>query len=382
MANCKSWDIFCTVVDNYGDIGVCWRLARQLVREHGCTVRLWVDRLDAFHRLAPEIDLARDQQHHAGVEIRRWATPFPAVAPHAVVVEAFACHLPQPFIEAMAQCPSRPTWLNLEYLSAENWVAEHHTLASPHPTLPLVKHFFFPGFGLNTGGLLREQDLLARRDAFQQDPSAMAAFWKAVGVPMPRHGELRLSLFAYENATVSELLQAWAAHPTPITCLVPEGRVLPQVAAFFGLEGLVPGQIAVHGQLTVQALPFLPQDRYDQLLWACDFNFVRGEDSFVRAQWAGRPFAWQIYPQADAAHWVKLEAFLAVYSAQLAPEPAKALAELWHAWNRQSGAGQAWQACLPQLGALAGHAHQWAERLGGQPDLASSLVQFCESRYN
>ncbi|WP_187492385.1 elongation factor P maturation arginine rhamnosyltransferase EarP, partial [Pantoea agglomerans] len=23
-----TWDIFCTVVDNYGDIGVTWRLAR------------------------------------------------------------------------------------------------------------------------------------------------------------------------------------------------------------------------------------------------------------------------------------------------------------------------------------------------------------------
>ena len=26
-----TWDIFCSVVDNFGDIGVTWRLARQLV---------------------------------------------------------------------------------------------------------------------------------------------------------------------------------------------------------------------------------------------------------------------------------------------------------------------------------------------------------------
>ena len=46
-----SWDIFCTVVDNYGDIGVCWRLARQLAAEHGFAVRLWVDDLASFARL-------------------------------------------------------------------------------------------------------------------------------------------------------------------------------------------------------------------------------------------------------------------------------------------------------------------------------------------
>ncbi len=379
MRACHSWDIFCTVVDNYGDIGVCWRLARQLADEHGCVVRLWVDRLEALARIAPEVDHHRDAQRHAGVDIRRWTTPFPEVAPHEAVVEAFACHLPQSFVHAMARRAPAPLWINLEYLSAEDWVAGHHGLTSPHPSLPLLKHFFFPGFGVDTGGLLRERDLLRRRAAFQADPAALAAFWEQLGLPPPAADELCISLFAYENAAAGELLQAWAEEGRPVCCVVPEGRVLPQVAAFFGAQTLLPGQPARRGRLTVHALPFLAQERYDQLLWACDFNFVRGEDSFVRAQWAGRPFAWHIYPQSDEAHWTKLNAFLAIYSAQLASDAAAALTGLWQAWNRQAGAAGAWRDCRPHLAALARHAREWAERLGAHGDLASSLVQFCKN---
>jgi uncharacterized repeat protein (TIGR03837 family) len=378
MAERRTWDIFCTVVDNYGDIGVCWRLARQLAREHGLAVRLWVDHLDALHRIAPQIDPRRDTQRHAGVDICRWRAPFPDVAPHDVVVEAFACHLPQPFVAAMARRTPTPIWINLEYLSAEDWVAKHHALASPHPSLPLTKHFFFPGFGLDTGGLLRERDLFAQRAAFQADPAAKAALWRELGVPAPVEGELRASLFAYENASVGGLLAAWARSPSPVSCLVPEGRVLPQVAAFLGGAPLAPSAAAARGALTVRVLPFLPQERYDHLLWACDFNFVRGEDSFVRAQWAARPFVWQIYPQSDEAHWTKLNAFLAIYSAQLPPEAASALTDLWQAWNRQTGTARAWPACQPHLDTLTRHAKTWAVELGSQTDLASSLVQFCE----
>jgi uncharacterized repeat protein (TIGR03837 family) len=378
MRRCRSWDIFCTVVDNYGDIGVSWRLARQLVREHGCAVRLWVDDLPTFQRIAPELDPARSQQVLAGVEIRQWEEPFPDTIPQDAVIEAFACHLPHAFIGAMAARSPRPVWINLEYLSAEAWVADHHTLASPHPKLPLVKHFFFPGFGHKTGGLLRENDLIQRRTAFQTDPQALAKFWASIGIPPKTNAERRVSLFAYENAAAAQLLAAWAESPSPMACVVPEGRLLPQISRFFGRATLSPGERIKRGNLTVYPIPFLPQDHYDHLLWACNFNFVRGEDSFVRAQWAGRPFAWQIYPQQDEIHWVKLNAFLSVYIAGLPPSASAAVTELWHAWNRQTGVAKAWQDCSAHWAALGGHAETWADTLARRPDLASSLVQFCE----
>ena len=63
------------------------------------------------------------------------------------------------------------------------------------------------------------------------------------------------------------------------------------------------------------------------MLWACDLNLVRGEDSLVRALWAGQPFVWHIYPQHDNAHHAKLDAFLDWLDA---PE---SLRRFHHAWN-------------------------------------------------
>lgn len=379
MDRCAAWDIFCHVVDNFGDAGVTWRLSRQLAAEYGFTVRLWIDRPEVLARLVPRVAPDADRQHVEGVEIRRWREPFPEVVPHPVVIEAFACSLPERFVAAMATQSPPPLWINLEYLSAEDWVPRHHRLSSPHPRLPLVKHFFFPGFGPDTGGLLRERGLLERRAAFQGRAPAQAEFWAKWGLAPPAEGERRISLFAYENSAVGELLEAWAHSPSPVTCLVPEGRLLPEIEAALG-ERLSAGHSCSRDALSLRVLPFLPQDDYDRLLWACDFNFVRGEDSFVRAQWAARPFAWHIYPQQDEVHWMKLNAFLRVYVAGLAAQPAAALTALWQAWNRQSGVAAAWRAVEAQWQALAAHARAWAEHLGRQPDLAESLVLFCQKR--
>ena len=130
------------------------------------------------------------------------------------------------------------------------------------------------------------------------------------------------------------------------------------------------------GSLDLRVLPFTDQDGYDRLLWACDLNFVRGEDSFVRAQWAALPMVWQIYPQAEGAHWPKLRAFLDRYCAGLEPEPAAALRMFTEAWNRGAGAGAAWPALAACLPALRRHARAWADQLGGMEDLATRLVRF------
>jgi uncharacterized repeat protein (TIGR03837 family) len=374
------WDIFCTVVDNYGDIGVCWRLARQLAAEHGLQVRLWVDRLDAFRRICPEVAPGLAAQHRRGVEIRHWADPFPEVAPAEVVVEAFACTLPANYVAAMAAGGRKPVWINLEYLSAEEWVRGCHGLASPHPQLPLVKHFFFPGFGPGTGGLVCEQGLLERRRAFQLDQGAQAAYWEGIGVPAAAPEEVRASLFCYANSAVSGLLAAWAHGAASVLCLVPEGVAAEAISAFFGQSELQAGRTLSRGRLQVRILPFLEQDLYDRLLWACDCNFVRGEDSFVRAQWAAKPMAWHIYPQEDEAHRLKLDAFLDLYCGGLPPEAAAGLRAFWSAWNRRAGAGEAWPGFWRHRAILEEHAGKWPARLLKNGDLAANLVEYCTDR--
>lgn len=368
------WDIFCSVVDNYGDIGVTWRLARQLAAEQGHTVRLWVDELGAFVRLCPEASVDAECQHWSGVEVRRWAEPFPAVEPAQVVIEAFACQLPPSYVAAMAAGGVRRLWLNLEYLSAEDWVAGCHGLPSPQPD-GLQKFFFFPGFVEGTGGLLREADLLARRRAFQADAQAQQAFLQSLGVAREAGARL-ISLFAYENAGLAGWLDALAADPQPTQLLVPQGKILADLQLWLGEAQLAPGDCCRRGNLLIHVLPFVAQDDYDRLLWCCDFNAVRGEDSFIRAQWAGRPLLWHIYPQDEGVHWDKLQAFLAIYNADLMPEAAAAQSELWRAWNAGEGMETAWPALLEVLPVLQRHAEQWCEQQAARADLARTLEQF------
>ena len=369
-----TWDIFCSVVDNYGDIGVTWRLARQLVAEHGLVVRLWVDDLGAFVRLCPQADAQAQRQIQQGVEVCLWAGDWQATELADVVIEAFACELPALYISAMVQRPQKPLWLNLEYLSAEDWVAGCHGLPSLQSN-GLSKFFFFPGFTMGSGGLLRERKLLAQRRAFQADESARTLFLRSIGVtPLP--GARLISLFAYENAALASWLDALAADAQPNQLLVPEGRILADLQAWLGCAGLRAGDSQQCGQLHIQVLPFIQQDQYDRLLWSCDFNAVRGEDSFVRAQWAGRPMLWHIYQQTDDAHLEKLEAFLALYKEGLSADAQRALTELWQAWNTAQPVEESWNQLLQNWPEQQQHAENWCLQRASQPDLAAALVQF------
>lgn len=347
-----SCDLFCRVVDNLGDAGVCWRLARQLTVEFGWTVRLWIDDPAPLAALAPD---------RAGVPVRihRWQGEFPAIEPAQVVIEAFACEPPPRYVERMAALPRPPVWINLEYLSAEDWVPGCHGQPSPHPTLPLTRHFFFPGFAAGTGGLLRERD----------------ADFGSRGVG----ATLAVSLFCYENPALPALLSAWAEGGEPVVCRVADGLPRLQVAAWLG-GAFEPGTQARRGALQLAALPFVPQPDYDRLLGAGDLNFVRGEDSFVRAQWAGRPFVWQAYPQADGAHWPKIDAFLALYGRALPEDRRTATADFFHAWNGRGDVAAAWPAFRAALPDLAGHAGPWAGEIASHGNLAENLVRFCLER--
>jgi uncharacterized repeat protein (TIGR03837 family) len=369
------YDIFCQVIDNYGDIGVCWRLARQLAAEHQVSVCLWVDDLVSLQRIFPEVNLHTGLQCFNSVEIRHWTKLFPYASPADVVIEAFGCKLPENYLAAMAKADRKPVWINLEYLSAEHWVEGCHTLASPHPRLPLTKYFFFPGFTPATGGLLREQDLLARRDETQRSP---AAFWQRLNLPAPGEHEAVISLFCYDNAPTANLLAAWEMSATPVRCLLPEGKALESIAAHFERPALAPGDTLQRGNLTLHVIPFLRQEDYDLLLWTCDCNFVRGEDSFVRAQWAGKPVVWQIYVQEENAHLVKLDAFLDRYCASLDPQVGDAVRAFHHGWNGDGSLN--WNDFQQYRAVLEVHAQGWATKLSTQTDLASNLVIFCKNR--
>ncbi|WP_421170816.1 elongation factor P maturation arginine rhamnosyltransferase EarP [Aeromonas dhakensis] len=393
------WDIFCCVVDNFGDIGVTWRLARQLkqegalpAQESEVQVRLWVDDLASFARICPGLDPALESQWVDGIHIQHWHETLPAdTIPARVVIEAFACELPAPFVAKMASQPTPPCWLNLEYLSAESWVEDCHGLASPQRlesqslgSLSLNKYFFFPGFTARTGGLLCERGLIIERERWQQDEAGLNAYWASLGLPPKQEHELRVSLFTYESAALTSLVECWCQGATPVTLLLPLGRSLNDVLTGAGLADAIPtaraGDLLRVGNLAIKLLPMTDQAGYDRLLWSCDLNLVRGEDSFVRAQWAARPFLWHIYPQEEQAHMVKLDGFLDHYLAELPTATGQWLRGFSHALNQGENTREWWAQWPDHAAIWQQHGRHWSHKLLQDGDLVTRLVKFLESR--
>jgi uncharacterized repeat protein (TIGR03837 family) len=357
----KQWDIFCRVIDNYGDIGVCWRLSADLAAR-GQRVRLWVDDASALAWLAPN--------GAAGVELRNWRDRLDlrGVTPGEVLIEAFGCEIAPEFIALYAHYTTvsgqSGFWINLEYLSAEAYAERCHALLSPvlaGPGIDLTKYFFYPGFTTGTGGLIREAQLARRRADF--DPANwLAAHGLASGA------ERLISLFCYEPPGLGELLQLLASGPAPTRLLVTPGRA--QAAVRLSLQHLQARapQWNQLGRLRITELPHFSQADYDHLLWSCDLNFVRGEDSLVRALWAEKPFVWQAYPQQDQAHHAKLQALLDTI---LAPPTLRRMHQIWNGLS--DGPLPAldlpeWRDCV----------HRAAGRMARQNDLTTQLIQFTQ----
>ena len=357
------WDIFCRVIDNFGDIGVCWRLACDLA-DRGQGVRLWVDDPAALRWMAPA--------GHAGVRVWPWlaSTSFPP--PGDVVIEAFGCDPAPTFLAAMAAADRPPAWINLEYLSAERYVERSHGLASPQmsgPARGLTKWFFYPGFTQATGGLLREPALEAQQAAFDR-AAWLAAQGLALGVD-----ERLVSVFCYPGAPVDRLVASLAADASPTLLATAPGAATGAVRGALAAAGDAAAHVRQH------ALPWLAQPDFDRLLWAADLNFVRGEDSWVRAHWAGRPFVWQAYPQHDGAHGAKIHAFLDLALAGAQPDIAAALRRWSAAWNGLDDPATPLPAWTPDLlAAAARDAQAWRGHLRGSADLVGQLLAFVQEK--
>jgi uncharacterized repeat protein (TIGR03837 family) len=374
MNRSRQWDIFCKVIDNFGDIGVCWRLASDLAAR-GQTVRLWLDDDSALQWMAP--------RGCAGVRVMPWIDGHLIDIggierlPPDVIVEAFGCDAAPEFIAACARfiCASglKPLWINLEYLSAEAYVERCHALPSPvqrGPAAGWTKWFFYPGFTPRTGGLLRELDLVARQSAFDK-----RAWLAGQGIPLDeKKPEKLVSLFCYEPPALEALLtqlEQQGLQGQPVRLLACAGRATEAIKALLEDEISLQPTNYVRGLLSISYLDLLTQRDFDHLLWACDLNFVRGEDSLVRALWAGRPLVWQLYPQSDDAHLAKMSAFMDRIDA-----PAS-LRRFHAAWNSPGHELPlvdlpAWSACVQTA----------AQELRAQGDLTTQLMQFALQHQN
>lgn len=376
-------DIFCRVIDNFGDIGVCWRLSADLAAR-GHQVRLWVDDASALRWMAP----GALEGQWPGITVRAWESSceqevLTKLACADAWIEAFGCDLPEEFVayfaqslrgaamdDAQALLNQVPVWINLEYLSAEPYVERSHGLPSPimaGPAKGWTKYFFYPGFSARTGGLLREQGL--QENMAQRDATERSALFQSLGIP--EDAGCVISLFCYEPPLLKTLLDECAASDQPVSVLVTHGRATRAVQRILGTQTHIEN-------LRVSYLPLLTQPAYDKLLACCDVNFVRGEDSLLRALWAGKPFVWHLYPQHDLAHSAKLKAFLEMmqFNADIST--------LHRAWNGLPHAPQDAQslACLQAEARQEwlGEVHSARQRLLEMDDLTTRLLEFMQKK--
>jgi len=378
--------LFCSVIDNFGDIGICWRLSRQLVAEHGCQVRLFVDDLSSFRRICPQVEPALQRQQLAGVEILHWQNTVPAqtlfsaaeLAAVQLCIEGLACTVPADFLNALAQANPAALWLNLEYLTAEDWAGGCHGLPSPQAGIALKKYFFFPGFTAAVGGLIREADVLMQAQQIRQCPAAAASAWRQLGLTAPAPGTRVMSLFAYSQQNIGRWLELLSHDVRPNWLLVAEGALAAQLRQQY--PALAQTGCMRDGTLQLQILPFVPQPDYDLLLALCELNFVRGEDSVIRAHWAGRPFIWQIYRQTEQAHLDKLDAFLSLMLADAPPLLAALWRQVHQAWEQELDFAAFWPQLIENYEEIQNLTLRWQAKLTAQQDLASNLVRFAQNR--
>ena len=237
--------------------------------------------------------------------------------------------------------------------------------------------FYFPGFTEQTGGLLRECDLIARRDAFVAEHPQ---YWQTCTGFEDSQNALKISLFGYENLPLAQWLPVLAQGEQVIQIAVTAGKAQAAFAQTWAQLGYAQPQNGRYqqGNLSAVFLPMLTQTEYDQLLWSADINAVRGEDSLVRAIWAGKPLFWDIYKQDDGVHWDKLRAFCM----QMSAGETAGWAELWTHWQMMWNRAELdedddwvglWTALLTQLPQMSAAAQRTCQRLSQQADLLTQL---------
>ena len=353
--------LICKVIDFFGDIGVAWRIAKQLKVDFNVEVHLLIDDLLTAQRLIPSIDISFQKQTIDGIFIYRCdfsedSTSLPP--PPNFVFNLFNIDLPHIYKTLIKRNKSK--YIAIEYLSAEPWVDNFHLKPSIDPKSGLIKTFFYPGFTNQTGGLIREKGLFLRRTNF--DKSKRKKVIQSLGGNPNLYS---ISLFYYPIQKIEVFLDAIDHLKKTIQFFIPQ--------YLFDLLRLE----STYQSINIIPYPFLNHDDFDDLLWSCDLNFVRGEDSWIRAIWAGKPFIWQPYIQENNIHLIKLKAFLKRYCEGCDQDLSEVLIKMHDDWSNNKFNEVLWHSFFklqPQLEAFAlKQSHHYFK----EPSFLESLVDYC-----
>lgn len=396
--------LLCKVVDNFGDIGVVWRLARAIsdldaaCADKASTAsktcrRLVVDDLTSFKNLVPSVDLTAPVQQVGGWTVLRSDAADECRAsfletPPLVILECFACGRPD-WLEHMLfdeGFSHTVQIINLEYLTAEPYADEFHKLMSLTRKKSVQKVNFMPGFTPQTGGLILDNafmNSLSASQALKADAAlsadsafksknadkASAAFKTASG---EKDGDAFTAvIFAYERdfSTVVRALDRFARERSAAG----KGSVLVRSAAgksarpfadaaaaikadnaFVSPSSPENAQLSSHAEkapfsFRMEQLPFMTQLEWDAMLCNADFLFIRGEDSLSRACLSGHPFVWHAYPQSEDYQLVKVQALLDRMEPFFSPENFQLIRDYWRWYNNDDMPGYDSEEALYQI---------------------------------
>ncbi|WBF65707.1 MAG: elongation factor P maturation arginine rhamnosyltransferase EarP [Candidatus Kinetoplastibacterium crithidii] len=363
-------DIFCKVIDNYGDIGFSWRLANDLANNYNCVVRLIVDNLTTFSSIRSEINPSSKYQVIDNITILDWNSDHVLkIKPAELIIETFSCNIPDAYMQKIIK--NKSCWLTIEYLTAESWIEDYHLLPSKTSNNS-DKFFFFPGFNNKTGGLILEPNLIKTRNVFQQSLSSQISFLKTLGLDNSlleeRSNKIFCYLFCYNTTPITDIIKGFKKLYKEIVILANLGNPILEFAKYYNNE-----------MIKIIKIPFVNQNDFDKLLWSMDINFVRGEDSFIRAIWSGRPLVWNIYKQKDNIHINKLDCWIDIYN------PPSSVKQLIYSWNQnnsnpliksvqESFSDQNWIKWQE-------HAKNWSDNQSQQSSLSYRLLKFCTKHF-
>lgn len=310
LIKCFSMEItvLCKVVDNFGDIGVVFRLCRALSElKKNLEIRLVVSNLDSFAKISKGIDSAKTFQEFRGWKVFDWND-------NALCKKEFSKNPPE-FILECFQC-GRPEWLeellfspqfnlniqivNVEYLTAESWADDFHLLKSGTRSAKIKKINFMPGFTKKTGGLILDKNFMCCLSE------------KKFALNLVKQNLDKKILSEDFSDSFKILIFSYPKNFDFLASAIKEFSFLKKIIVFVASgAGADSAKISLKKfKVDFVCLPFIQQEVWDAFLSLMDFSFVRGEDSFSRCCLFGNPFIWNIYPQEEEFHIVKLNAFL------------------------------------------------------------------------
>lgn len=361
--------VLCKVVDNFGDIGVCWRLARKLKRiAPSNEINLIVDDLDSFSKICGTVNPAVSLQVIDDIKIYGSKSDEFCYKEFSgeknvrlqVILECFQCGRPDWLEKILFDDELNHTVqiIMIDYLSAEDYAESFHKLQSLTRRGKVKKVNFMPGFTSKTGGLTIDEN------------------WNSL---LPRNSSGPVLFFSYGRnwqPVIKGIERGMKA-----VC----GSNKIMVAQGIGKASFIKSwkKTDCH-TMELTELDYLNQNDWDEMMKNCSFLFIRGEESLSRACLSGIPFVWHAYPQSDEYQLVKVNALLGRMESFFTKSQFELIKKVWLIFNSPESEysdEQTEQAVFELVSAqneLEEGFGKFAANLRKNGDLAANLMTFIE----